>query len=101
MWIADKYIDYVKNQTIEHPGETWDKILLGFKANKLRTRLLPTQGLAKGYQKLETMMMSLVADSLARRGSYIWGNIFAPCEIIQCFGLNTLSIETLSCYFSG
>lgn len=101
MWIADKYIDYVKKQTIEHPGETWDKILLGFKANKLRTRLLPNRGLSKGYQKLETMMMSLVADSLACKESYIWGNIFAPCEIIQCLGLNTLSIETLSCYFSG
>ena len=101
MWIADKYIDYVKEQTIQHPGETWDKILLGFKANKLRTRLLPKKNLSRGYQKVENMMMSLVADSLGKADSYIWGNIFAPCEIVQCFGLNTLSIETLSCYFSG
>lgn len=31
----------------------------------------------------------------------MWGNIFAPCEIMQAFGLNTLSIECLSCYLSG
>lgn len=101
MWIADKYIDYVKKQTVENPGETWNQILLGFKANKLRMKLIPGKGLSKGYQKLESMMMSFVADSLARPDSYVWGNIFSPCELIGCFGLNTLSIECLSCYFSG
>ena len=101
MWIADKYIDHVKEQTVEHPGENWGKILLGFKANKSRMKLLPKKGLSRGYQKLETMMMSLVADSLGRPDRYVWGNIFSPCEIMDCFGLNTLSIECLSCYFSG
>lgn len=73
----------------------------GFQANKLKTRLLPKKDLSKGYQKLEAMMMSLVADSLSHEGSYVWGNIFAPCEILQCFDKRTLSIECLSCYFSG
>ena len=82
MWIADKYIDYVKDQTIKNPGESWGKIMLGFQANKLRMKILPKKELAKGYQKLESMMMSLVADSLAKQDSYIWGNIFSPCEII-------------------
>ena len=101
MWIADKYIDYVKEQPQEKPGETRDKMLLGFKANKLRMKLLPKKGLAKGYQKLEAMMMSFVADSLGRPDSYVWGNIFSPCEIMHSIGLSTLSIECLSCYFSG
>lgn len=101
MWIADKYIDYVKDQTIKNPGESWGKIMLGFQANKLRMKILPKKELSKGYQKLESMMMSLVADSLAKQDSYIWGNIFSPCEIMQCFGLNTLSIECLACYLSG
>lgn len=98
MWIADKYIDHVKEQTAAHPGESWDQMLLGFKLNKLCTKLLPKKGISKGYQKLEAMMMSFVADSLGRPDSYVWGNIFSPCEIIGCFGLNTLSIECLSCY---
>ena len=101
MWIADKYIDYVKEKTVASPGESWDSMLLGFKANKLRTKLLPKKGISRGYQKLEAMMMSFVADSLGKSDSYVWGNIFSPCEIIGSFGLNTLSIECLACYFSG
>ncbi len=101
MWIADKYIDYVKDQTVKHPGESWNKMLLGFQANKYRMKLLPKKGISKGYQKLEAMMMSFVADALSHPESYVWGNIFSPCEIIGCFGLSTLSIECLSCYFSG
>ena len=101
MFVVDKYIDYVKDEAIQHPEKSWDKILLGFKANKWRTRLLPNKNISKGYQKLESMMMGLVADSLSREGSYVWGNIFAPCELMQCFGLRTLSIECLSCYMSG
>ena len=101
MWIADKYIDYVKNATEASPGESWDKMLLGYKLNKLRTKILPKKNLSRGYQKLEEMMMSFVADSLSKPESYVWGNIFSPCEIVQCFGLSTLSIECLSCYFAG
>ena len=78
MWIADKYIDHVKEETTAHPGKSWDQMLLGFKLNKLRTKLLPKKGISKGYQKLEAMMMSFVADSLACPESYVWGNIFSP-----------------------
>ena len=45
---------------------SWAQMLLGFKLNKLRTKLLPKKGISKGYQKLEAMMMSFVADSLSR-----------------------------------
>ena len=101
MSVADKYIDYVKKEAIERPEKSWDKMVLGFQANKLKTKLLPKKAISKGYQKLEAMMMSLVADSLFKEGSYVWGNIFAPCEIMQSLGVRTLSIECLSCYLSG
>lgn len=101
MQIVDKYIDYVHGEAVESPEKSWDKILFGFKANKWKTRLLPKKNIARGYQKLEAMMMSLVADSLGKEDSYVWGNIFAPCELMQCFGLRTLSIECLSCYMTG
>ena len=41
MWVVDKYIDYVKEQTIEDPRKSWGKMLLGFQANKVRTKILP------------------------------------------------------------
>ena len=99
--VVDKYIDYVRNEAIENPEKSFPKMVLGFKANKLKTKLLPKKNISKGYQKLEAMMMSLVADSLSKEKSYVWSNIFAPCEIMQCFDLNTLSIECLSCYLTG
>ena len=101
MSVVDKYIDFVRKEAIEHPEKSWNKMILGFQANKWRTRLLPKSGLSKGYQKLETMMMTLVADSLAKEDSYVWSNIFAPCELMQSMGIHTLSIECLSCYLSG
>lgn len=99
--VVDKYIDYVRNEAIENPENSFSKMVLGFKANKLKTKLLPKRNISKGYQKLESMMMAMVADSLGNEKSYVWSNIFAPCEIMECFGLNTLSIECLSCYLTG
>ena len=101
MSIEDRYINYVNQEVKQEPDKGWSRMILGFQANKWRTRLLPKKNLSKGYQKLESLMMSLVAESLGREDRYVWGNIFAPCEIMECFGLNTLSIECLSCYFSG
>ena len=66
-----QYIDFVRQEAIEHPEKSWNKMIFGFQANKWRTRLLPKSGLSKGYQKLESMMMSLVADALAREDSYV------------------------------
>ena len=101
MFLVDKYINYVNHEVKKEPEKGWNWMVRGFQANKLKTRLLPNSGISKGYQKLESMMMSLVADSLGHEGSYVWGNIFAPEEIFQCFDRRTLSIECLSCYFSG
>ncbi len=101
MQLVDKYISYVKAEAIKNPEKSWNKILFGFQANKWRMKLIPNKNLARGYQKLEQMMMSLVSDSLYRKERYVWGNIFAPCELMQCFDLATLSIECLACYMSG
>ena len=77
MWIADKYIDSCKRTDGGViPVESWDQMLLGFKLNKLRTKLLPKKGISKGYQKLESMMMSFVADSLGRPDQLRVGQYF-------------------------
>lgn len=101
MSIAEKYVQYVKEKTLKEPEKSWDKILLGFQLNRLRMRFLPNHNIAKGYQKLEKMMMEHLAGCLSHPDSYVWGNIFAPSEVIGSFGLNTLSIESLACYLTG
>lgn len=101
MKIAEMYVDYVKQKTEEEPEKSWNKILLGFQANRLRTRFLPKKNIARGYQLLEDLMMDLVARSLRHPDSYVWCNIFAPCEIMHSFGLHSLSVECLACYMGG
>ena len=98
---VDTVIEFIRKQAMEHPEKSWGKITAGFKANKIKTKFLPNKNLSKGYQQLENMMMSLIADSLGKENSYVWGNIFAPCEIMNCFNLKTISIECMSCYLSG
>ena len=66
MSIADRYINYVNQEVKQEPDKGWSRMILGFQANKWRTRLLPKKNLSKGYQKLESLMMSLVAESLGR-----------------------------------
>ena len=101
MKIADQYIEYAKNMAQTSPEKGWERIKLGFQANCLRTAILPNKKIAKGYQKLEDMMMRFVARSLSHEKSYIWGNIFAPCEIFNSMDLNMLSVECLGCYLTG
>lgn len=101
MKIADKYIEYARDMAQTDPEKGWERIKLGFQANCLRTTVFPNRNIARGYQKLEDMMMKLVAGALGHGGRYLWGNIFAPCEIIGSMGLRMLSIECMSCYLAG
>ncbi len=101
MTIVEKYIEHVKEGAENGDKHSFEKMVLGFKANELRMKILPNRKLSKGYQKLEHMMMSLVADSLRKQHSYVWGNIFAPCEMLFPLNLRMLSVECLACYFSG
>ena len=50
MSIVEKYIEYVKNEAVEKPEKSWNKILLGYKANKWMTRIAPNRDISKGYQ---------------------------------------------------
>ncbi len=101
MKIADRYINYTKSKAQADPEKGWERIKLGFQANCLKTAMLPNKKIAKGYQKLEDMMMRFVSRSLSHERRYIWGNIFAPCEIFESMGIKMLSIECLGCYLSG
>ena len=76
MSVVDKFIDYVHDEVVEHPEKSWEKMVFGFQANKLKTRILPKKNLSKGYQKLETMMMALVADALKGSGKLRVGQYF-------------------------
>lgn len=39
MSVVDKFIDYVHDEVVEHPEKSWEKMVFGFQANKLKTRI--------------------------------------------------------------
>ena len=101
MSFSDRYIEFVKNKTIAEPEKNWNKILLGFQGNALINKLRPPKNLAKGYQKLNDLMLSFIAKALSSGSRYIWGNILAPCEVINSMGIRMISVEALACFLSG
>ena len=100
MSFSDRYIEFVKNKTIAEPEKNWNKILLGFQGNALINKLRPPKNLAKGYQKLNDLMLSFIAKALSSGSRYIWGNILAPCEVINSMGIRMISVEALACFLS-
>ena len=77
MWIADKYIDYVKEQTVEHPGESWEKMLWALRL----TSSVPGFFLKRVFPKAPPEAGShddvLCARIPGKAGELCMGNIFA------------------------
>lgn len=46
-------------------------------------------------------MLSFIAKALSSGSRYIWGNILAPCEVINSMGIRMISVEALACFLSG
>ena len=50
MSVVDKFIDYVHDEVVEHPEKSWEKMVFGFQANKLKTRILPRKTCRKAIR---------------------------------------------------
>lgn len=96
-----RYMDHVRRTCMTDPERGWRDALIGFRGNTWGSRHLPNFHAARGYHKLEACTLGLVSDQLGHEKDYVWGNIFAPVEIMRCFGLGTVSVECLASFFSG
>lgn len=96
-----RYMDHVRRTCMTDPERGWRDALIGFRGNTWGSRHLPNFHAARGYHKLEACTLGLVSDQLGHEDGYVWGNIFAPVEIMRCFGLGTVSVECLASFFSG
>ena len=96
-----RYMDHVRRTCETDPERAWRDALIGFRGNTWGSRHLPNFHAARGYHKLEAYTLGLVSDQLGHESNYVWGNVFAPVEIMECFGLGTVSVECLASFFSG
>ena len=92
--IIKKYID-------SKPEIARKLIQTGLHLELFRTERFAIKDMPKAYKKLNTLAVKSTLFSLEHPNQTAWTNIFTPVEILQCFGLNALSIECLSSFMSG
>ena len=97
--VIKKYGDFIKNTTPERPERARKLIRLG-PEEVLRHGLLPDKGMPKAYTRLNQLALKSVLSALEHPEKTVWTNIFAQVELLQCFGLSSIS-GCLSSFFSG
>ena len=101
MDIIRKFGDYIKHTAVKHPDRAAFLIRLGLHEELIRMKLLPKKEMPAAYRMLNYQSMKSVLGGLTHPETACWTNIFAPVEIMQCFGLTCLSMESLSSFMSG
>jgi len=101
-------MDYVKTfgniitRTSEnHPAAARKLIDAGLTEELVRMKIAPRREMPLGMRRLNYEAMDKVRRGLRDPERSCWTNIFAPVEILECFGLNCLSMECLSSFMSG
>ena len=101
MEIARLYGGLVRKNLYSHPARAAWLTDKGLRLESFRCLHLGDKRIPLPYRQLNSRALSLVADALEHPASLAWTNIFAPVEILQCFGLTCASMECLSSFLSG
>ena len=95
------YGNYIKNYADAHPGASLKMIDVGLHLELFRTKHLADKRMPKAYKELNSLAVGSMLHALEHPETTAWTNLFTPVEILQCFGLNCLSVEALSSFISG
>lgn len=96
------YGNYIKKaMDTGHTSRAQHMIQAGLTAEKFRVRHFSDQRMPQAYRQLNELAVKSVHSGLRHPEHYAWTNIFAPVEILECFGLNCISIECISSFLSG
>lgn len=95
------YGNIIKKYAPEHPLAAFRMIKTGLALEHFRSVHLADKKIPAAYRYLNTYAVDEVRAALRNPKQSVWANIFAPVEILQCFGVHVLSIECLSSFLSG
>ncbi len=100
--IVKQYGAFLK-RTLEQGNISLARKLIsaGLLEEDLRIRLHPDKRMPKAYRHLSRIAIQSTRDGFRHPERYAWTNIFAPVEILECFGLNCVSIECMASFLSG
>ena len=101
MEVIKTYGNIIKKYAPEHPLAAFRMIKAGLALERFRTKHLADKNLPGAYRYLNTYAVNEVLAALKHPEQSVWANIFAPVELLQCFGVHSLSIECLSSFLSG
>ncbi len=101
MGVVQTYGNIIKRYAPNHPQAAQRMICVGLALNKFRIALVRDRLTPAAYKYLNTYALDEVRTALRDPKRMVWANLFAPVEILQCFGLHTLSIECMSSFLSG
>lgn len=101
MEVIRTYGNIIKKYAPDHPLAAFRMIKAGLALEQFRSKHLADKRMPGAYQYLNTYAVGEVLAALKHPETSVWANIFAPVELLQCFGLHSLSIECLSSFLSG
>ncbi|MCR4672493.1 MAG: 2-hydroxyacyl-CoA dehydratase family protein [Lachnospiraceae bacterium] len=101
MNIARTYGNIVRKKLESDPVKAGKLIRKGLHLEGFRVKHLSDKRIPAGYKYLNYKGITVVADALDDPEHCAWTNIFAPVEILQNFGLTSVSMEALASYLSG
>lgn len=101
MEVIKTYGNIIKKYAPEHPLAAFRMIKTGLALEHFRSVHLADKKIPAAYRYLNTYAVDEVRAALKTPERSVWANIFAPVEILQCFGVHVLSIECLSSFLSG
>ena len=95
------YGELIKKTAASHPVVARRLIYAGLLEEQLRMKLRPKKEMPQALRMLNYMSLNKVYKAIRHPENSCWTNIFAPVEIMQCFGLDCVSMECLSSFMSG
>lgn len=100
MDIEKKYDEIIKQKASENPKLSFDMIKFGLLLEKCIVKFT-NKKIPDAYRELNLFAVDTVRKSLKNPENTVWVNLFAPVEILQCFGIKSLSVECFSSFISG
>ncbi len=101
MNLVETYGNLIKKTAPAHPGAAGRMIRAGLVYERFRTAHLANKEIPGALRYLNHYAVADILDALRHPKQTVWANIFSPVEILHCFGVHSLSIESLSSFLSG
>jgi hypothetical protein len=95
------YGELIKKTAGAHPLAARRMIYAGLIEELIRMKIAPKKEMPQALRMLNYQSVRKVYQAIRHPENSCWTNIFAPVEIMQCFGLDCVSMECLSSFMSG